>query len=90
MRPSHSRMPKPVKEIYDRVFQEHGYDFDDCHIGIVVLSEANQVIVVCDHRENRKVEAPVEDNILNWPVERIAETACEALDDDTIERQGYI
>lgn len=83
-------MPPKMEAIFETVFSEAGYFLDDYHVDVMVLSETNQLIIVCDHKEQRHVKIPVEQNVLAWSWEHLANVVVEGLQQADMDSKGYV
>lgn len=83
-------MTQKLEQALQDIFIERGYSLDDYHVDLFVLSDQNQLFIVCDHRSGRHIDIPVEDNVLCWPIDKIALVIAEGIDQANMQDKGYV
>jgi hypothetical protein len=86
MKLDHEQLQQAISD----VFSARGYLPKEVHVDLIVLDEGNQVIIVCDHKNQRHINVPIETNALEWPVEKLVRVIESEIDQADMEERGYV
>lgn len=56
---------------WTKVVKAYGYEPEAYHVDIEILSEHNQVLIITDIPNMRRVEVPYEENLLEWKQDKL-------------------